>query len=180
MRNLSARMSERPPKTQSILINHAILPAALLVLFLFIGASLSSPAQETKPPVLGFWKVNWEKSAPHIQTVPLALQQRFKSAAELREFLAPQLVGMTLEIHPDKKAFIRAAPDFKEAYCTWRLSPTDRHYWIRIESTGANHGFIPVDNNKASLLFEVKVNAQGVIRIPVLAERPPVTPDAPK
>lgn len=146
------------------------MKTAILTLLTSISFGMAGLAQETGPTFIGYWKVNWENTSPTISSVHGALKDRFATPGEFRDFLAKQLNGMTLEIQPDNKGFVRCAPDFKASTFRWRNDQKDQ-CWIDELGSGARHGFKSVDATKATLLFEVKVDTNSSIRIPVLAER---------
>lgn len=155
------------------------MKTAILALLTSISFGMTGLAQETEPTLVGYWKVNWETTAPTIGSVHGALKDRFATLGEFRDFLAKQLDGMTLEIQPDSKGFVRYAPDFKASTFRWRTDQKGQS-WIDELSSGARHGFKSVDAKRATLLFQVKVDTNSSIRIPVLAERQPKPPETDK
>lgn len=140
------------------------------ILFAFAILPATGVAQEVKSEMFGTWKINWERTSAAIQTVPKALQARFKDVDEFRSSVAAQAKDMTIELLPDQKGFVKSGPDYERTACRWR-GGQGATYWIDLHPVLASHGFKMIDAKKATVLLQVDREGNAVVRIPVLFER---------
>jgi hypothetical protein len=159
----SSGTAARSVKTAaSVLLTIGIVPAVTI-------------AQDAKPEMFGTWKLNWERTSANIRTVPSALKQRFKEVEEFREFVGNQAKGMTIEILPEQKGFVQCPPDYASTNYRWR-SGDGSTYWFYSLASAVSHGFKMIDGNRATVLLQIDREGKAVVRIPVLFERQPESP----
>jgi len=142
---------------------------------------IAKAIQTARDSMIGFWKVNWEKTAPTIQAVPQTFTHRVKTAEEFREFVADRANGLVLEIQPTNSA-VMYKPSGESQKLVWR-SDTKYDIWLEQKifmSASIGHGFKISGANTAILTFQIEWNENVATRVQLFMERQQPNPANPK